>query len=107
MALEFTDQNINEIIASGKPVVVDFWATWCSPCMALAPVIEDLAKEYEGLVVIGKYNCDEESEFSGEQRIMGLPTLLFFKDGKVTNIRLSGSQSRAKIEEKIKELIAL
>lgn len=107
MALEFTDQNIEEIIATGKPVVVDFWATWCGPCKALAPIIEELAEEYKDQVAIGKYNCDEESSFATDQRIMGLPTLLFFKDGKPTAIRLSGSQSRAKIEEKIKELLAL
>ena len=107
MALEFTDENIQEYINSGKPVVVDFWATWCSPCVALGPVIEELSKEYVGQVVIGKYNCDEENAFASDNRIMGLPTLLFFKDGKATKIRLSGSQTKAKIEEKIKELKAL
>lgn len=107
MAQEFTDENIEEIIATGKPVIVDFWATWCSPCMALAPIIEELAEQYKDEVVIGKYNCDEESSFATDHRIMGLPTILFFKDGKPTSIRLSGSQSRAKIEEKIKELLAL
>lgn len=107
MAFQFTDQNIEEIIATGKPVVVDFWATWCGPCMALAPVIDELAEQYKEQVIIGKYNCDEESDFSTENRIMGLPTLLFFKDGKATKIRLSGSQTRANIEKHIEELIAL
>ncbi|MDE6265999.1 MAG: thioredoxin [Muribaculaceae bacterium] len=107
MAQEFTDQNIEEIIASGKPVIVDFWATWCSPCMAMGPIIEELAEQYKEEVIIGKYNCDEESSFATDYRIMGLPTLLFFKNGKPAPIRLSGSQSRAKIEEKIKELLAL
>lgn len=107
MALNITDENAKEIIESGKPVVIDFWATWCGPCMAMAPVIDDLAKEYEGKVVIGKYNVDEEGDLSTEYRIMSLPTLLFFKDGKKTDIRLAGSQTRATLEEKIKALLAL
>ena len=107
MAFTFTDENVNEIIESGKPVVSDFWATWCGPCMALAPVIDELAEQYEGEVVIGKYNVEDESDFSTDHRIMSLPTILFFKDGKKTSIRLAGSQSKETIEEKIKELLAL
>ena len=107
MAFTFTDENVNEIIESGKPVVIDFWATWCGPCMALAPVIDELAEQYEGQVVIGKYNVEDESDFSTDHRIMSLPTILFFKDGKKTAIRLAGSQSKETIEEKIKELLAL
>ena len=69
MAFTFTDENVNEIIESGKPVVIDFWATWCGPCMALAPVIDELAEQYEGQVVIGKYNVEDESDFSSDHRI--------------------------------------
>lgn len=107
MAFTFTDENVNEIIASGKPVVIDFWATWCGPCVRLTPVIEELAKEYEGQVVIGKYNVDEEGDLSSKYRIMSIPTLLFFKNGEKVDIRLAGSQSKATIDEKIKELLAL
>lgn len=107
MAFTFTDENVNEIIESGKPVVIDFWATWCGPCVAMGPVIDELATEYEGQVVIGKYNVEDESDFSTDNRIMSLPTILFFKDGKKTSIRLAGSQSKETIEEKIKELLAL
>ena len=67
MALQFTDQTALEAIESGKPVVIDFWATWCGPCMRLAPVIDELAQEYADKVVIGKYNVDEESGLSGGQ----------------------------------------
>ncbi len=107
MAFKFTDENVNEIIESGKPVIIDFWATWCGPCMAMSPLIDELASEYEGQVVIGKYNVDEESELSSQYRIMSIPTILFFKNGKKTDIRLAGSQSRSTLEEKIKELLAL
>ncbi len=107
MAFTFTDENVNEIIESGKPVVIDFWATWCGPCVAMAPVIDELAEQYDGQVVIGKYNVEEESDFSTDNRIMSLPTILFFKNGKKTSIRLAGSQSKETLEEKIKELLAL
>lgn len=105
MALTITDANAQEIIASGKPVIIDFWATWCGPCMAMSPLIDDLAKEYEDRVVIGKYNVDEEGNLSSEYRIMSIPTLLFFKNGKKTDIRLAGSQNRATLEAKIQELL--
>lgn len=105
--MEFTDANIGEIIESGKPVVVDFWATWCGPCRAMAPIVEEVAKEYEGRVVVGKYNCDDEADFATENRVMSLPTILFFKDGKKAPIRLAGSQSKEQIVAKIEELLAL
>lgn len=105
--MNFTDENIQEIIASGKPVVVDFWATWCGPCRAMAPVVDELAAEYEGRVVIGKYNCDDETDFATENRVMALPTILFFKDGKKTSIRLSGSQTKEMLQAKVEELLAL
>ena len=105
--MEFTDSNINEIIASGQPVVVDFWATWCGPCVAMAPVVEEVAKEYEGRAVVGKYNCDDNSDLATECGIRSLPTLLFFKDGKKTDLRLVGGQKAEAIRAKIDELLAL
>ncbi len=106
MAYVFTDENVFDVIASGQPVVVDCWATWCGPCVGMAPLIDELAKEYEGRVVIGKYNVDEESELSGRYRVMSLPTILFFKDGKKADIRAVGSQDRASLVAKIEELLA-
>lgn len=107
MAFTLTDENVEEIIASGKPVVVDFWATWCGPCVGMAPTIDELAAEYDGKVVIGKYNVDEEGDFASNNRVMALPTILFFKDGKKTSIRLAGSQTKENLKAKIEELLSL
>ena len=96
--MTFTDENVREIIASGQPIVIDFWATWCGPC---------LAKEYEGRVVIGKYNTEDNTEFCTENRVMGIPLLLFFKDGKKAPFRLAGAQKADAIRQKIEELLAL
>ncbi|MDE5647056.1 MAG: thioredoxin [Muribaculaceae bacterium] len=107
MAFTFTDANVNEIIESGKPVVIDFWATWCGPCKAMSPAVDAMAEEYEGRVVIGKYNVDEETELAMKYRVMAIPTLLFFKDGKKTDIRLAGLQTKETLKAKIEELLAL
>lgn len=107
MAQEFTDNNINEIIATGQPVIVDFWATWCGPCKAMSPLVDKLAQEFEGRIAVGKYNCDDENDFASENRVMSLPTFLFFKDGKKTAIRLAGSQSYEQLQAKAQELLEL
>lgn len=105
--MTFTDENINDIIASGKPVMIDFWATWCGPCQRMAPTVDELAKEYEGRVVIGKYNIEEENDLAMKYRIMSIPTLLFFKDGKKTDLRLVGAQTADKLRETLDALLAL
>lgn len=108
MAFTLTDENYKEVLGGDLPVVVDFWATWCGPCMNMAPIIDRLAEEFEGRVVISKYNVDEESELSSEHRIMSLPTILFFKNGEnVKSLRLAGSQTEAKLRENIEALLAL
>jgi thioredoxin 1 len=107
MAYKFTDSNVNEVIASGKPVVIDFWATWCGPCMRLAPVIDELAEEFADQAVIGKYNVDEETELSGQYRIMSIPTILFFKNGEqVRDLRMTGA-TKDQLRERIEKLLAL
>ncbi|MCM1163872.1 MAG: thioredoxin [Muribaculaceae bacterium] len=106
--MTFTDENIHDIIASGKPVVIDFWATWCAPCVRMAPVVEELAQEYEGQVVIGKYNIEEENDLTSQYRIMSIPTILFFKNGEqVASLRMAGAQPKASLEDRIKQLLAL
>ncbi|MGN0207230.1 MAG: thioredoxin [Muribaculaceae bacterium] len=104
MAFNFTDENTKELIESGQPLVIDFWATWCGPCMRLAPIIDQLATEYEGKVLIGKYNVDEESDMSTEFGIRSIPTLLFFKDGELKG-NLIGGSSKSEVEAKINELL--
>ena len=79
-----TKQNFEaEVLNSDIPVLVDFWASWCGPCMMLAPVIAELAEEYEGKIKVGKVNVDEQSELAMQYRVASIPTLLLFKDGKL------------------------
>ena len=72
-----------EVLESRIPVLVDFWAVWCGPCRMLAPTVEELAKEYEGKVKVGKVNVDDEGELAMQFRISSIPTLMLFKNGKV------------------------
>ncbi|MDE6115672.1 MAG: thioredoxin [Muribaculum sp.] len=104
MAFQFTDENVKESIASGKLVVVDCWATWCGPCVRMSPIIDEVAEEFDDKAIIGKYNVDEQNDLSSEYRIMSIPTILFFKDGKLVD-RLAGSQSKATLDEKINSLL--
>ena len=86
MALEFTDGNFQtEVLNSDKLVVVDFWAEWCGPCRAIGPVVEELAKEYEGKAKIGKVNVDNNSTVSTNFGITSIPCILFFKGGKIVD----------------------
>ena len=99
-----TDANFNEILNSGMPVMVDFWATWCGPCRAIAPVVEELAKEYEGKAVIAKCNVDECDTIPAQFGIRNIPTLLFFKNGQLAD-RLVGAVPKAEIAAKINALL--
>ncbi len=92
MTVEFTDENIKEIINSGKPVVIDFWAEWCGPCRMVGPLVEELAKEYEGKVQIGKMNVDDNVETPETYGIRNIPTILFFKDGQLVDKQIGATQ---------------
>ena len=104
MALEITDANINELINSGKPVVIDFWAEWCGPCRMVGPIVEELAKEYDGKVVIGKMDVDENVDTPTTYGIRNIPTMLFFKDGQVVDKQVGATQ-KSVIAAKVEALL--
>ena len=103
MALEITTNNLEELIASGKPVVIDFWAEWCGPCRMLTPIIEELAGEYENDVIIGKCNVDDNKDVSMKYGIRNIPTVIFLKGGEVVDKQV-GACSKAALAEKIEKL---
>lgn len=81
-----TKGNFDEVVVrANKPVLVDFWASWCGPCRAVAPVMEELANDYEGKAVIAKVNVDEEGDLSAKFRVMSIPTIILFKDGQAVD----------------------
>ncbi|MEI6556224.1 MAG: thioredoxin [Paludibacter sp.] len=104
MALEITDGNIKEIINSGKPVVIDFWAEWCGPCRMVGPVVEELAKEYDGKVIIGKMDVDENVDTPNEYGIRNIPTILFFKNGQLVDKQVGAAQ-KAVLAAKVEALL--
>ncbi len=104
MALEFTDQTAREAIESGKPVVIDFWATWCGPCIKLGPIVEELAEKYQGQVIVGKLNLDDNDEIASEQRVRNIGTVLFFKDGQLKE-RSVGLVKLSDLEAKIAAIL--
>jgi thioredoxin 1 len=95
-----TDENFDDFVSSNKLVVVDFWAEWCMPCRMLAPVIEELAKEYAGKIVFGKLNVDENPMTTAKFGIMGIPTLIIFKNGQPVD-RIIGAMPKRQIEARL------
>ena len=101
----FRDDNFeNEVLKSDKPVLVDFWATWCAPCRAIAPSVEELAKTYDGKVKVGKLNIDEQQGVAQTYGIRSIPTLLVFKGGKVVG-QIVGAVPKNKIEDALKKAL--
>ena len=101
MALEITDQNFQEVVLdSDKPVLVDFWATWCGPCRTIAPIVDELHNELEGQAVIGKVDVDSNSDTPTKYGVRNIPTLLVFKNGEVVD-KLVGAVPKSQILEKL------
>lgn len=103
MEVVFTDQNFDqEVLKSDKPTLVDFWAPWCGPCQMMGPIVEELAKEMEGKIKIGKLNVDENSQVSQTFSIMSIPTIMIFKGGKMVK-QLVGVQSKEALKEELEK----
>jgi len=104
MEVQITQENFESLKSGAQPLVVDFWATWCGPCRMIAPVIAELAKEYEGRIVVGKCDVEENEELAEEFGIRNIPTILFFKNGVIAD-KLVGAVSKAKLDEKFQALL--
>jgi len=104
--LNFTDQDFKtQVLENTQPAVVDFWAPWCGPCRIVSPVIDELAKEYEGKVKIGKINVDQNSQIASQYGVMSIPSVLFFKNGQPVKTMV-GAQSKESYRQEIEQLIS-
>ncbi|NLY47429.1 MAG: thioredoxin [Clostridiales bacterium] len=101
MAIQFTDANFKtEVLEADKPVLVDFYADWCGPCRMMAPIIDELAAEYEGIVKIGKLNVDDNPNTARHYRVLSIPTMIIFKNGEVLDT-VVGTVPKNMLKEKL------
>jgi thioredoxin 1 len=104
MALKVTDENYKDLLNGEKPVILDFWAEWCGPCRMVGPVMDELATEYEGKIIVGKVNVDDNNDIVSEYGIRNIPTVLFFKKGQIIDKQV-GAAGKGVFVEKAGKLL--
>lgn len=104
MEVTITNENFESLKNGDKPLVVDFWATWCGPCRMVGPIISEMAEKYDGKIVVGKCDVEESDDLAAEFGIRNIPTVLFFKNGEIVD-KLVGAVPKAKFEEKFEALL--
>ena len=104
MEVTITNENFESLKNGEQPLVVDFWATWCGPCRMVSPIISELAQEYDGRIVVGKCDVEDNEELAMEFGIRNIPTILFFKGGQIVD-KMVGAQAKARIQEKFDALL--
>lgn len=104
MALNITSENLQSLIESGRPLVIDFWAEWCGPCRAIGPIVEELAQEYDGRVTIGKCDVDDNNAIAMQYSVRNIPTILFIKGGEVLDKQI-GVVSKEALKDKVDTLL--
>lgn len=104
MEVEITQENFETYKNGELPLVVDLWATWCGPCKMIAPLVSELAEEYDGKIVVGKCNVEQNDDITMEFGVRNIPTLLFFKGGKLVN-KFVGAANKAKLQEMFEKLL--
>ncbi len=104
MAQIINSENYEQLVATGKPIVLDFWATWCGPCKRVGPIIDALAQDYEGQAIIGKCDVEEDEELAVKFGVRNVPTIFFIKGGEVVD-KIVGASARPAFEEKLKNML--
>ena len=104
MEVKISSENFKSLKEGDKPLVVDFWATWCGPCRMIAPIIAKLAEKYDGKIVVGKCDVEENEDLAAEYGIRNIPTILFFKGGQVVD-KLVGAQGEAVLDAKFQSML--
>jgi len=105
MTFEITDANFEQVVLkSDKPVIVDFWAEWCGPCRVIGPLVHEISDQYEGKIVVGKVNVDDNNQVTSKYGIRNIPTVLFFKNGQVVDKQV-GAVPKSHLVEKVEALL--
>ena len=104
MATVIDNNNFSELVSAGQPLLIDFWAPWCGPCRMMSPVVEELAQEYEGRVIIAKCNVDDAEDVAAQFNIRNIPTLVLMKDGQLVN-RFVGLVAKKEVADALESML--